>query len=286
MAWKGIRLGNNVSLGEEPPSGVAVACIRIGFLMFNDNRGGKMKLRALVLCGILVVLVTISGCAPNAVVNPTPAKQMDEQARVYSQGEYVIAAGDVLDIKFLYNPDFNELGLPVRPDGRISLQLAPDVMAAGLTPSQLRDTLSQQYGAELKKPEAAVIVRSFGSKKILVDGEVAGPRLIDFVMPTTVMRAIAQAGGLRETARMSNVIVIRKDSDGKPAGTMVDLRKVIDGTDFGQDISLMPYDIVYVPKSNIARVDKFVDEYVNRVIPGLGSLNPYTYMYTTSSSVR
>ena len=83
------------------------------------------------------------------------------------------------------------------------------------------------------------------------------------------MTAIIQAGGMRESARLSNVIVIRQDFEGKPVGTMVDLRKVIDGTDFSQNIYLMPYDIVYVPKSNIARVDKFVDEYISRVIPGL-----------------
>jgi polysaccharide export outer membrane protein len=246
----------------------------------SESWGGKMKGRALIVGVVVVLLTALVACAPNALIGPGPTQQMDQQARTYSEGEYVIAAGDILDIKFAYNPEFNELALPVRPDGRISLPLAPDIKAAGLTPSELGNLLSKHYGEELKKPDAAVIVRSFGSKKIFVDGEVAGPRFVDLIMPTTVMRAITQAGGLRETARLSNVIVIRKDFEGKPAGTMVDLRKVIDGTDFSQDIYLMPFDIVYVPKSNIARVDKFVDEYITKLIPGLGSSylqNQYYY---------
>jgi polysaccharide biosynthesis/export protein len=240
-----------------------------------------MKTRLVNTCGAVLAFVAVAACAPNAVVNPAPMRQMDEQARAHSVEEYVIAAGDVLDVKFIYNPEFNELALPVRPDGRISLQLAPDVKAAGLTPTQLRELLSNSYASELKRPDAAVIVRSFASKKVFVDGEVAGPRFVDLIMPTTVMRAIAQAGGLRETARLSSVIVIRPDFQGKPVGTMIDLRKVIDGTDFTQDMYLMPYDIVYVPKSNIARVDKWVDEYITKVIPGLGSANPYNYTNNT-----
>jgi hypothetical protein len=96
------------------------------------------------------------------------------------------------------------------------------------------------------------------------------------------MRAIAQARGLRETARISNVIVIRKDFEGKPMAANLNLSNVINGTDLSQDIYLMPYDIVYVPKSNIARVNKFVDEYINRVVPGgfpgfQTFANPYRY---------
>jgi len=78
----------------------------------------------------------------------------------------------------------------------------------------------------------------------------SGP--VDFKGRLTLYQAISQARGLRETARLSNIIVIRKDFEGKPMAANLDLRKVIDGTDPGQDIALMPYDIVYVPKSHIA----------------------------------
>jgi protein involved in polysaccharide export with SLBB domain len=214
----------------------------------------------------LLFVLFVAACAPNAVVNPVPSIQLDQQARIYPEKEYIIAAGDTIDVKFRYNPEFNELALPVRPDGRISLQLVPDIKVSGLTPSELRDALTEKYAVELKNPDIVVIVRTFADQKVFVDGEVVGPCLVDLKGPTTVMRAIAQAGGM------------------KPMATSVDLRRVIDGSDFSQDIYLMPYDIVYVPRSNIGRVDKFVDEYINKLIPGLGS--PFiTYYGTPSASV-
>ena len=235
----------------------------------------------LVFVGLLILLVS---CAPNAVRSPASIAQMDQQSRAYPQREYIIAAGDTLDIKFLNNPELNEIGVTVRPDGRISLQLAPEIKAAGLTPNQLREFLNQRYSTEVKKPETTIIVRSFSDQKVFVDGEVVLPGLIELKGPTTVMRAIAQARGLRESARISNIIVIRKDFEGNPLSANIDLAKVINGTDMTQDIQLMPYDIVYVPKSNIARVNKFVDEYINRVVPGgfpgwQTFANPYRYSF-------
>lgn len=245
-----------------------------------------MKARAFLLGGIVVLLLMTGACAPNRVVAPIPSSELDVEARNFFKGEYVILPGDTLDVRFLYNPEFNELALPVRPDGRISLQLAPEIMAAGLTPTQLCGVLSQKYSTELKKPDSAVIVRSFGGQRIFIDGEVAGPQHLDLTRPTTIMQAIAMTGGLRETARLSNVIIIRPDFNGKPVGTMVDLRKVIDGTDFSQNIYLKPLDIVYVPKSNIARVDKFVAEYITSLIPGLANLSPYAYVAGTPAAPR
>lgn len=235
-----------------------------------------------IFLGFLVTVFT--ACAPNRVWHASPANQLDQQARAYNQtpNEYVIEIGDTLDIKFMYNAELNELAVPVRPDGRISLQLAHDIPAAGKTPSQLRNILAEKYAIELKKPEVAVIVRSFGGHKIFVDGEVvmAGP--LDFKGRMTIMQAISQARGVRETARLSNVIVIRKDFQGQPMAANLDLTKVINGTDFSQDIALMPYDIVYVPKSHIANWNKFVSDYINNAVPGgfpgfTSFQNPYAY---------
>lgn len=243
-----------------------------------------MRSRMVVLSVLMGLSVLLVSCAPNTVRNSASLTQMEQQSRSYPQREYLIAAGDVLDIKFVNNPELNEMAVPVRPDGRISLQLAPEVKAAGLTPNQLRQQIGEQYSAEVKRPDVTVVVRNFSDQKIFVDGEVVLPGLIELKGPTTVMRAIAQARGLRETARMSNVIIIRKDFDGSAMAANVDLTKVMNGTDMAQDIHLIPYDIVYVPKSNIARIDKFVDEYINRVVPGGFPgwdqfANPYRYSF-------
>ena len=81
------------------------------------------------------------------------------------------------------------------------------------------------------------------------------------------MQAISQAGGLKDTARRTQVIVMRRNGEGPFFTSVVDLTQVIDGTDKKQDIALMPYDIVYVPKSAIANVNLFVQQYITQNIP-------------------
>lgn len=233
---------------------------------------------------LFVMLVCLTACAPNTVVNPAPLAKFEESARMAPKIDYLIGVGDTLDIKFLYNPELNELAVPVRPDGRISLQLAADVQAANLTPNQLRKVLAEKYSSEINKPEIAVIVRTFTSHKVFVDGEVLFPGTVPIQGPTRLVEAISLARGFRESARLSNVIVIRKDVDGKAMSTNIDYRKIIDGSDLSQNITLLPYDIVYVPKSIIANVNKFVNEYINSAIPNrfpefTSFYNPYTYTF-------
>jgi protein involved in polysaccharide export with SLBB domain len=100
-----------------------------------------------------------------------------------------------------------------------------------------------------------------------VDGEVTKSGMVTLVGFTTVLQAISQAGGVKDTARTTEVIVIRRGADNKPLVIPVNLDKAIDGTDMGQDIVLRPFDIVYVPKSPIANVNKWVDQYIRKNIP-------------------
>jgi protein involved in polysaccharide export with SLBB domain len=224
-------------------------------------------MKGYTVVAVFVLFFAVVACAPNTVVNPTPIAEFEKAARMAPQRDYLIGVGDVLDIKFTYNPELNELNVPVRPDGKISLQLAPDIQAVGLTSNQLRASLVGKYAPEINKPEIAVIVRTFERNKIFVDGEVLFPGVVEIKGPVTLMHALALARGWRESARLSNIIVIRKGLEGKAISTNVDLRKVLDGSDLSQDIQLIPYDIVYVPKSNIANVNKFVSEYINQLIP-------------------
>ena len=180
--------------------------------------------------------------------------------------EYKIQIGDELDVKFYFNPDLNE-HFTVRPDGRISLQLVPEIMAAGLTPRALTDLLKQEYSHELSKPELTVIVRTFSAQKIFVAGEVDKPGEMKMVGHLTALQAVAMAQGFKDTARQSEVIVIRRNPDRTPLVIPVNLKHAIDGTDVGQDIALMPYDVVFVPRSTIANVNKFVDQFIRKNIP-------------------
>jgi polysaccharide biosynthesis/export protein len=220
-----------------------------------------------IATALLASMFILTGCSMGPPVsNPVPVVQMDKQAQAASLQEYRITRGDMLDIKFLYNPELNE-SVPVRPDGRISLQIVKDVPVVGLTPAELTNVLTERFAAELKKPEITVIVRQFTSAKVFVDGEISRRGLVPLTYPMTVFDAIAQSGGFTEFARRNEIVIIRRYQDKAPKATLVNMDKFVDGTDFGQDIMLAPYDIVYVPKSPIGKVDDFVDHYIRRLLP-------------------
>ena len=215
----------------------------------------------------LMVLLLLTACAPPPVLkNPSPVQYATTGAQPPVEQEYRIEVGDELDIKFFYDPELNERVI-VRPDGRVSLQLVHEITAAGLTPAELTEFLARKYASELKKPEVTVIVRSFGAQKIYVDGEVAKPGMLPLLGLVTVTQAISQAGGVKESARTSEVIVIRHGAANKPFAFPVNLEKVIDGTDLRQDVPLKPFDIVFVPRSPIADVNVWVDQYIRKNIP-------------------
>ena len=223
---------------------------------------------------VIIFIISLSFTACTASVNnSSPVASVVKQTPSYATQlqEYRIRPGDQLDVKFFYNSNLNEQ-VVVRPDGRISLQLAPEIIAAGLTPAKLTELLTKTYAAHLDKPEITVIVRSFGGQMVFVDGEVNRPGMINLIGPMTVLQSLSQAGGVKDTARRSEIIIIRPDFDNKPVVLLVNMGKIIDGTETSQYLNLMPNDIVYVPRSTIANVNVWVDQYLRKNIPiGIGT---------------
>ncbi len=165
--------------------------------------------------------------------------------------QYVIKAGDMLSVKFFFNPELNEQDLIVRPDGRISLQLIHEVEAANLTAPQLTTLLAKRYAGQLKNPEIAVIVRAVREQpKIYVDGEVGSPGTFEIGGSLDVLQAVALARGFKpDTAKKDEVIVIRRDQNGKQFVIKLDIDAALSGRDLSQNISLLPNDFVFVPRA-------------------------------------
>jgi len=215
------------------------------------------------LVKILIIAVFMTACTSH---NNIPTEQMNKMATSVPLQDYQIQPGDSLDIKFFYNPELNDL-VVVRPDGRISLQLAPEIPAAGLTPAQLTSTLEKSYEKELANPGITIIVRSFSSQRVYVDGEVNKPGMVALLGPLTVLQSIAEAGGVKDTAKTDRVLIIRKSNDNKPQAIEVNLDDIRKAADGSQNVLLAPYDVVFVPKSKIANVNQFIDQYIRRNIP-------------------
>ncbi len=183
-----------------------------------------------------------------------------------------LGPGDVIDVKFLYWPELNELQ-SVRPDGKISLQLVDDVQVAGLTPKRLDEHLTKLYEKEIKAPVISVIVRSLTDQRVYVGGEVVSPGLVPIQGSLTALEAVMSAGGFdKSSADLSNVVVIQNAGDKRYAMSL-DLKKALEAPESNQ-YYLGPNDIVYVPRTKIDKLNQWVDQYITKMIPD----TPLQYM--------
>jgi len=181
------------------------------------------------------------------------ARQADSTAAVAARGleaglvddrDYQIGPEDVLDISVWKNPDLSRT-VPVRPDGKISLPLVNDIQAAGLTPSRLRQELTQRLSEFVPSPEVAVIVREVNSASVAVVGAVRTPGRYSIRSPSTVLELIAVAQGFTDFAARDRIVVLRRIGR---IDTRIpfNYRNIADGS--AQDnFFVRPGDIIVVP---------------------------------------
>ena len=224
------------------------------------------------------ILVLIVGCAGTSQdLGKTEVAQGGGTLSTPGEQEYHLRAGDEIEIKFHYNPELNNL-VTIRPDGKISLETIDEVTAAGLTPSQLDAELTRRYSDTIIDPEITVIVRRFSGQKVFVGGEVNRPGLITYEGKLTLLGAIFQAGGPRDTAKLSQVLIIRNSDTGGLSMHDIDLREAATEDGINTNIYLQPYDIVFIPKSRVAKIGEFFDRYFNGLIP-LATISGFGWMY-------
>lgn len=230
----------------------------------RNNRQLWLRIAAVGIAGGALI-----GCGGPVVTKPTPIVEAIARADA-EPAAYRLGPGDQIDLRFFYNPEL-DTQLVVRPDGRISAPLVDDLWVAGRTVPEVNADLREVYAKELRRPEVTVIVRFFAANRYFVSGEVNTPGAFESPGGLTVLQSIAQAGGMKDTARSDEIAIVRRDATGEPYVVPVDLDRLISGEDTSQDLRLQPQDVVFVPKSDIAEVNKFVDQYIRKNIPvGVG----------------
>ena len=160
--------------------------------------------------------------------------------------EFVIGNGDVLAINVWKETEVSHV-VPVRSDGRISLPLVGEVQAGGRTPKQLETDISTKLKDYVSEPEVTVIVQEIRSQKFNVLGMVMKPGSYVLTNPTTVLDAIAMAGGFRDFAKKKDVYVLRRTADGTQARLPFNYKDVVKGHSSAQNVALQSNDTVVVP---------------------------------------
>jgi polysaccharide biosynthesis/export protein PslD len=229
---------------------------------------------------LVLFCLALTGCVSTEVRERREAAVMNTQfaaATTNSPDLYRVGPGDGLKVEFYYNEELNR-GVLVRPDGYMSLPLIEDVRVADETLSEIRKSLADRYAGILKKPGILVTLENPGSFKVFVGGEVSNPGIFALGDGVTALRAIALAGGAKQTAGLASVMVIRDQGTREPQYLLVNLKDSVARLDGRQDIRLRPKDMVFVPKSTIASIDEFVELYINQLVPFQNSLN-VTYLF-------
>ena len=198
--------------------------------------------RGFTLIAMLAALVVSTDASAQAPKPPAAAQKPRPAAAGLE--EYRIGPEDVLAISVWKNEPMSRV-LPVRPDGMISLPLLDDVMAAGLTPTELRNLLAQRLAEYVPSPAVTVIVNDVKSFKVSVIGEVTKPARYELKSRTSVLDVLALAGGFTQFASRSKIVVLRPEGD-KRTRIPFNYNQAASGS-AEEDLYLKPNDIVLVP---------------------------------------
>ena len=160
--------------------------------------------------------------------------------------DYIIGLGDVLQIQVWKEPELSRSPAPVRIDGRISLPLLGDVVAAGKSIKELTQYLETKYKEVVTEPAVSVMLIQSKSWRYYVVGEIAHPGEFTLDYPLTILQAIARSGGFNQWAKKSDITIIR-DEDGQEKVLSFDYDSLIKDRDLNQNIHIAPGDTIIIP---------------------------------------
>jgi polysaccharide export outer membrane protein len=201
--------------------------------------------------GCLLIMLFAIGFTPA----PAPAQQVPSAesssadvrtATKPHDAAYLIGSSDVLAITVWKEPEISK-SVPVRPDGKISLPLVGELQAAGRTPLQLEQDIAAKLKTYITNPDVNVIVQQINSEKFNILGRVARPGSFPLTGTTTVLDAIATAGGFQDFAKQKGVYVLRQNPVGGQTRLPFNYKDVVKGRHPEQNVRLQPGDTVVVP---------------------------------------
>jgi polysaccharide export outer membrane protein len=172
---------------------------------------------------------------------------------------YRIRCGDKVGVRFLYQPEFNEPGAVVRPDGFISLPIVSEVMARGLTVSELKAVIEKAYSEALLNPVVTVNLVEFVAPRVYVGGQVARPGSYDLRAAGTLTQAIFLAGGFTREANRKMVLRARPTAGAKMKLTTFNVMQMLSDPKMAQEVFLRDGDYVFVPDSKLTKVTRVLE---------------------------
>jgi len=198
------------------------------------------KMRMVLLASILVLSMVA---------------RADQQ--LHRRQRYVLHAGDVVTLNYRYTPEFNQT-VTVQPDGYVTLQIVGDIKVAGLTLDEVHDQIVNKASSRLNKPELDIELKDFQHPYVVVAGEVATPGKIELRENTTALQAVMLAGGFKDSARDTKVILFRRINGDMAEVRRLDLHNVRKTSDLERDTELQPGDMLLVTRNKMEHLARFM----------------------------
>jgi polysaccharide export outer membrane protein len=170
---------------------------------------------------------------------------------------YQLHSADVLELSFPFSPEFNQT-VTVQPDGYITLRGVDGIRVEGQTIPEVITSLRTAYAKILHEPEINVELKDFEKPYFIVGGEVGRPGKFDLRGETTVTEAVAVAGGLRESAKHSQILLFHRVPDGWAQTKKLNMKKMLHEGNLDEDAYLQPGDFLYVPKNAFSKIERFI----------------------------
>lgn len=199
----------------------------------------KHYLLPIALAGLL------AGCANDPLFPPAPAKSAGA-----ADWHYLLGPGDSVNVFVWGNPEVSG-SFPIRPDGKMTMNLAEDLQASGKTPTQLARDIEKILARYIQDPVVTVIVGGgVGpfSQQIRVLGQAAKPQALNYREHMSLVDVMIAVGGITDFAAGNRASILRV-VDGKPQQYSVRLEDLVKDGDISANVDMQPGDVLIIPES-------------------------------------
>ncbi len=179
------------------------------------------------------------------------------EEQLHKRPAYTLHTGDVIALNYRYTPEFNQT-VTVQPDGNVNLNLVGDLKVQGLSVDDVRKEVIDKASVRLNHPELTITFEHFEQPYVVVAGEVDHPGKFDLHDNTTAMQAIMLAGGFKDSARDTQVILFRRINADQAEVRKLDLHDIKKHADLERDTELEPGDMLLVTRNKMEHFSRFM----------------------------
>lgn len=210
----------------------------------------------LLISGVTVAEAVSSAHSPSGC--SVPASRRGEGIGFSERDpRYHLGAGDSFDITFEFVPDFNQTVI-VQPDGFVTLRGIGDTKVGDQTLPELTNTLCEAYSKIMVSPSIFIVLKDFNKPYFIAGGQVARPGKYELRGEITLAEAIAVAGGFTEKSKHSQVLLFRRISPQWSEAKVIDVKKMVNAKNLGEDPVLKAGDMIVVPQNWFSKISRFL----------------------------